>query len=424
MKSILNIVCIFFILINSFAQKNLKPGYIVTQEYDTLKGHIDYLVWDSTPTKILFYDENSNATEFEPIQIKAFGVMSKHYVSESVELETSTRNINSIDTGDDLKITKKVVFLQRLIAGEKSLYFNRTENGIDNFYIVENGEFILLIYKIYLIEGTSNVGVELTHRFSNENNKFIGQLTYYFSDCKISSKNYENLKYSLKSLLSLFERYYECRGIKPHYQTSLPKMQVILGPSFGWNINTLSFDYPISHINYDYLRNSDWKHSGFSAGIFFDLLNPKSKLSFHSEFLYSKFKSENNYNFTQGITEFDIEAVFDLQYIRSIISLHYQAKRIPLFFEVGPSFNYLIGDNSSKTERREFSNRVEITTEHPIQSGINKVSPGLNVSIGTNYDNMDFRLRMERMIGIGQKTKDLGSYYNRIEFVLNYSLIK
>ncbi len=58
-----------------------------------------------------------------------------------------------------------------------------------------------------------------------ENNKYLGQLTLYLNDCPSLQKNLENTSYTQKSLINLFQNYYECSQSEISFQKEEEKIR-------------------------------------------------------------------------------------------------------------------------------------------------------------------------------------------------------
>jgi hypothetical protein len=110
-----------------FAQVEFRPGYVILNSGDTLTGEIDFRD-DKIMTKTCRFRENkkSEFREFSPIEIQGYRLTNgKYYISQ--ELPEGGR-----------------VFLEYLVNGKLSLYYDRDEKG-DHFYIKKEGDIIRLL---------------------------------------------------------------------------------------------------------------------------------------------------------------------------------------------------------------------------------------------------------------------------------------
>ncbi|MCS4434139.1 hypothetical protein [Aquiflexum gelatinilyticum] len=171
---------LLFILKNPvFAQSNFLSAKIVNAIGDTIQGEIDYRNWDKNPNKITFKSlDQKEILEFTPKDIQSFLVSDEVYLSARVETERIGNN--QFDQSPTIETTLETVFLQTIIAGEKSLFLYKNEASRENFYIKDNGEYYLLKYKKYNKVQTVNGA---TRSYTAENKFFLGQLGAYLNGC-------------------------------------------------------------------------------------------------------------------------------------------------------------------------------------------------------------------------------------------------
>ena len=202
----------------TYSQKNLVDGYILTLTGDTVKGKIDYQEWHSNPQNISFISGGSGEEEkFYPKQIKGFGVSGDSYASAEVELFVNPVEKPDKSDNDPNPETKKgILFLRALVEGPKCLYVYRTSDGIYNFYIKTGTFFELLIYKKYFIKKEEN-------DIPSENRRFVAQLSDYFKATPDLIQNIASTGYSAKSLNSLFVSYYKANEENPVFQPKIEK---------------------------------------------------------------------------------------------------------------------------------------------------------------------------------------------------------
>ena len=198
-------------------QENYVSGNIIKNSGDTVTGFISFDQRVNTPSFISFkINENDNASEFKPSQIKEFCTKDDRYVSAFSEVLMSGTDIEKIGTAPSIKTRTDSIFLEILIRGHKSLFYNKSPEGQDNFYILHNNSYQLLAYnKYYRINNGA--------RIFTENNRYLGQLGAYLSDCKKVQNYLHGVNYTRGSLKSLFLKYYECNPselsyIKEEYQ--------------------------------------------------------------------------------------------------------------------------------------------------------------------------------------------------------------
>ena len=188
-----------------FSQKNYQPGYIITPAKDTVEGYIDYRNWSYSPNSIRFVKElGSEPVAYGTSDILGFQVNQEHYFSGEVDIEISSRNVNTLDYEIAENLERVNGFLRALVMGEKWLLYLKPQAKAENFYIKKDDQFELLLYKKYF----SYKDGEPVMR---ENRTFLGQLTLYLNDCDKIEGELSRVNYSTKSLVSLFRAYNKCR---------------------------------------------------------------------------------------------------------------------------------------------------------------------------------------------------------------------
>src|SRR5690349_21598375 len=68
MKRTVTLALCCLVFITSYAQKNLKEGFVVLNNGDTLKGFIDYREWYKNPNSVLF--SVANAEDMQRYKLK------------------------------------------------------------------------------------------------------------------------------------------------------------------------------------------------------------------------------------------------------------------------------------------------------------------------------------------------------------------
>lgn len=137
MKRIVTLSFLLLIAFKIHAQRNFKPGYIVSLKGDTLKGWVDYKDWNQNPRQINFKTaETSNAEQYNARTISAFGVNG---------LEAYTRYIGpvsqaSVETAKlinnrDITVKPDSVFLRLITTGKNLSLFEYADDTKDRYFI-------------------------------------------------------------------------------------------------------------------------------------------------------------------------------------------------------------------------------------------------------------------------------------------------
>ncbi|TKK69224.1 hypothetical protein FC093_07865 [Ilyomonas limi] len=138
---VLALCCLVFI--TSYAQKNMKEGFVVLNSGDTLKGFIDYREWYKNPGSILFGVANAgDMRRYKLKDITCFAVdgsemYQRYYVKMSMD-RILMGNIGEKDTSSRMD----TVFLKVLQTGNKVTLFSYSDDVKKRLYILPANETI------------------------------------------------------------------------------------------------------------------------------------------------------------------------------------------------------------------------------------------------------------------------------------------
>lgn len=183
-------------LLTAQAQTKYKPGYIITNNGDTIRGFIDYRT-DQTNSKVCHFKNELADKEksFNPGDIAGyrFTEAGKYYTTKIISLNG----------------TQRTVFLEYLLQGIMNLYFysDDTSSQTDgmNYYFFENenGEFV----SVKKIPDTV-VKDEEGHQVMNVDKKFRSSFNYIFRDCEPIRKAAANTEFTHQSMIDLTKSYH------------------------------------------------------------------------------------------------------------------------------------------------------------------------------------------------------------------------
>ncbi|WP_047446057.1 hypothetical protein [Alistipes sp. ZOR0009] len=413
MKLLSKSFMLFFCLISTavFSQKNDVPGYILDVKGDTVKGYIDYRNWLCNPKEIKFKLSLDGVYHTHtPLTIKGFGTDDDRYESAIVEVETSTNNNYFIDYDSSIKLQQDTVFLQVIVDGRQKLYLNNTAIK-PNFYISIDSTINLLVYKKYIDENKTG-----TVRGIAENNKYKGQLAYYFRDCpKIRSK-INNLKYETSDLKAIFKFYQQCTNS----QIAFEKKEIKIKPEFGiiGGLTVTNFNVKNSSVKFSNSNN-------LSGGVFLNIILPRnlSKFSIYNDLRMTSYNAKGT---SHTITSSEKEEKFiqlSLTYIKlqNLVRAKFPLKHYSIFFNIGVSNGLVIKENKNKQiVKTEYSSTITHTRESTAFA-IRKHEQGLVVGSGINYNNYSVEFRYE----IGNGMSDavfVKTFTKNFNFLLSYKL--
>jgi hypothetical protein len=233
MKKALSVLMFFlsFSLV-SFCQKDLRAGYIINLNNDTIKGLIDLRNNTFDAKKCIFYDNpDSQGKEYLPGEIKAYRINdSKYFVTREVK------------TGE----TKNTVFLEYLVNGITSLYYLKDENG-DHFYIEKGAD----VYEL-----TNNVSIvgEGDDKFYKESNFYKGMLSVVYSDAKQLQPAITSARFDRKSMMKLSEDYHNLVCTDRSciiYEKDKKGVEFSIGPAVRYEWYRAKYQEYLSSFTYD-----------------------------------------------------------------------------------------------------------------------------------------------------------------------------
>ncbi|MCG8582147.1 MAG: PorT family protein [Bacteroidales bacterium] len=249
---------LMILLINTSAQSDFRPGYIITNSLDTLNGLVDYR-GELRNMKVCTFKktEDANEEEFAPGDIYGYRFKEgKFYVSKDI-------------TTEDLN---KTVFVEFLLKGISNLYYYKSTNYSAYFIESEDTELLELRSKQIEIKKDGRV-------FIKQDNRYLGLLNYAFSDCPEIRKDIANAQLSHKSLIQITHKYHDYKCTDEAcvvYEKKLPVLKVELKPTIGYAFSSISFSN-------SELEETDFRMSSSPmAGIALNFIVPRwnEKLTF------------------------------------------------------------------------------------------------------------------------------------------------
>lgn len=180
-----------FLLVGTiYAQRNYRPGFIITLQQDTLYGQLDYRTDDINAERCVFMGENETEPQtYYPTDLFGYRFTDdgKYYVSKTIQLSKNE--------------APRIVFLEYLLQGMKSLYFYEDNTGLQVYFIEE--EKGLIKVDAPAVEGNDK-GVRLTGTIK----RYIPVLKYAFADCPDLNKEIDNAKFNHQSLIEITKDYH------------------------------------------------------------------------------------------------------------------------------------------------------------------------------------------------------------------------
>lgn len=377
MKSILKLLLLLPVLAISNltnAQEKFERGFVTDLNGNRLNGMISTSNWTSPEAKIVFREDGKEGgIGLTPSQIKGFEVGSDKYFSADVLTEMTSSNLNLLTTDPELNLERGTVFLKAVVLGTKSLFYFKNRMFNDQFYIQKDSEYVLLAYKRYLREAVNSSAV-------GENRGFVNQLKNYFSDCDKLDSKLLAASYEEKSLVSLFEKYFECTGISSEFTAKREKVKIETGVVAGVSYTGMEEDYFAYYgLNFKPSVNP-------AAGLFLNVFIPgtRGRVSIYNELLYSSYLLKSpKHDADDG--EFSLG--FSYLKMNNLVRLSSAAKRVRAFVNIGISNGIAIREVN---DARTMSSFDDTFLDH-----IRKYEQGLLAGVGFSVGKLSAEARVE-----------------------------
>ncbi len=205
MKYIFTLLIFFPAL--AFAQSNYKPGYILTQQGDTVRGFVAYKGWN-TPEKINFKNYADASVEiYKPTGINGFGVKGiNNYETYKGKVSQDRLDLSSLSIGIDSTFRKDTIFLQVVTRGRNLTLFHYKDAIKDRFFIAEKaGPPTELIYHVYVSNIKNKAG--LTEAYDTKYKKQLHALRIkYRPDDTPLINAIQTAEYTEQDLLKVINR--------------------------------------------------------------------------------------------------------------------------------------------------------------------------------------------------------------------------
>jgi len=244
------------------AQIDFRPGYVVKNGSDTVKGFVAYRTDKKNIEQCTFKESRkAKANDYTAADIAGFGIY-------------GDRSYQSMIMPADAPAQGKV-FAKIIVQGYLNLYEHK------NFFLLKKKDSLFTL-PVPKNEVYGPPGEQKTRK----SNKFIGVLTYVMLDCPMNTKA---LSYSEGPLSEIVYNYNTCvkRGSNQRNQRPMAKVGLALFTG-----------YVVSNLTYDFNKVIPFKGNTVIGGAGIDLSSPRvyDKFFFSIEAWYSK-------NFYQGYYE-------------------------------------------------------------------------------------------------------------------------
>jgi hypothetical protein len=402
-KRFLSFCTFLFLVLSGYSQQNYLPGFIVRLKGDTLQGFINYQNSEKNPVNVYFKrDMNHEPDIFSPQEVQTFMVANEIYISATVSMNEGFYGTQELTNSPEIMLQTGTVFLQVLVKGNKSLYYLKDSKGREQFYVELDSRYELLIYHKYL-KNLTNSGDIAGANTITEDKRYIGQLSYYLSDCPKIQSSLRNLKLSKQNLVKLFRQYYECMNINAEYEKKSDETKADFGAIGGLALTSLKFK--AEEGSFDELVKSDFPVSpGVAFGIYYNkkLSRNLGRFSLHNELFFSNYKTEAIYKVVVNENRYVTNNIsFGGIYIKmnNMLQYSFPVKSVTLFVRLGISNGYNLSEtNQNEVEYVFYSTATKKTI--PAIDGTRKYAFGIVGGIGGSYKRFSLDIKYERNSGM------------------------
>lgn len=316
MKNKILFVIIFFVAIAkvSFSQSDLRLGYIITLENDTINGQLDYRSNLNNYKSCVFIGEQEGR-KYYPHEIKGFGYYNDKFFASQI-IEGS--------------------FVEALVIGDISLYKSK-----DKYHLKKDTS----IYDLESIHEKVRIDGKL---YLRENNTWRGITSYLIGDC-INNTNsvVSNIDLNEKSLTRLIVKYNQCKDSEfKEYKVKKPWLKYDFGATVGLSRSEIR----ITKFSEKSYMDDLYSSIDPSLGVLFGFSSPriKEKIAFQGEIHYIK-SSYSSLVVINNVSSTEYHDTYiDLRTLSMPLSLKYSfpEKKYGLYLQGGINYDYHLSSSS------------------------------------------------------------------------------
>ncbi len=179
----------------SSGQKGLKQGYIITSDFDTLRGYIKLKSnFENSESCEFAQTENQIPKAYSPYDIRAYRIEnSKYYLSKDIVMDS----------------VKKKIFLEYLVDGIVDLYYLKDRGN--EYYFIEKDTLLMQLSNdgsIVTVKGKGGQGEFESNYFKNSN-QYKRILQYLFQDSKETLAEIPNTAFDYRPLIKITKDYHK-----------------------------------------------------------------------------------------------------------------------------------------------------------------------------------------------------------------------
>jgi hypothetical protein len=327
-RYILSLLLFFLSITISFAQKDLRSGYIISNNFDTIYGLIDYRGDIYNCSRCFFYKNSDSRPElYYPGSIYAYRFKdSRFYVSKAVKIESEV----------------KTVFLEYLVNGITQLYYFRDNTG-DHYYIEKGTELYELTNKV------SEINLE-KGQYLRESNFYKGILTIAYSDAENIIGSINASGFDRKSMIKLSEEYHNmvCKDRSCIiYEKKIKNFKFNTGPVIGYQWAQTRYLYFLASFQFN---SEQLLYMGIAANLKFPSINDKLNLRLRGMFGKDNISGAfTKYSYTE-VEKNSLQSTRDKILTSADLKYEYPTGKFRPTFAIGTEFSFIISQQTIYTQ--------------------------------------------------------------------------
>ncbi|WP_035565641.1 porin family protein [Hymenobacter sp. IS2118] len=418
---------LLFNCVETLAQSDFRPGYVVRPEGDTLRGLVDYQSAQRSAVGCRFRTDAAQAVqEFVPGTALGYGfVGASRYEARLTPLaEVAAPSLPA-----------QLQFVEIIVHGPISLYARRDLQRHDHYYIRGAGATSSTEPLQELRRLNETIINAKGQKFERYNNEYVAVLAQAFKSCPQEQLRVNQVQFGLRFFVDAVTRYNACVNTTP--DSLLPQNPTLASRSGRLHLEVLAGVHRSTlRVDNDQLSLNGPYKSGFSpvlglaAG--YNLSKISKKLSFRLEALYDRQAYDGVYTYQSRSTNntFREEARLRLQYIRIPVLFRYSLPKgaVRPFVQVGISGAFALQRQvESRNILVDFGSNPQFSVWKPALE-TRKIEQGFVAGIGASAGRLAGRsfgaeFRAEITNGFSAIVSS-GTTVKRFSALLSYDLTK
>ncbi|MCB0429774.1 MAG: hypothetical protein H6585_07525 [Flavobacteriales bacterium] len=274
-----------------------QPGYIITNEGDTIKGKVDIGPRNKSLTSIHFVINGLERVDtYNTTDIAAFGTEGQVYKSASFDIDPQPTETSLLTFNKDQSMLHSRGFVREVASGPKSLYTFTDNTFKKHYYIHTDSTYDLLVFRRFKVY-KNKTGAQGSTIGIGENKAYVSQLMVYFAGCPAVVNKLNNTLYNERSLASVFATYYEnCAPGQGEIKLIRIRHSQRMGIIAGLSASKIDVREPSGEIRFMEATNYPVSRD-FTCGVFYERSLPwyKNRWALNAELLWYRYHTKGSY---------------------------------------------------------------------------------------------------------------------------------